>query len=237
AREFTILGRDASDEAMLRANDIVRKMFAYRHDVLKALIADGVKLVVLARGERISDLPEYKKLSDASAIDANARFLDYNAQMKLLAVGEENALSDPAQPLVGGSQVICVMAGAVYEVTAKRPVDSDWDARPRNVWQQYELRVQRLDQRLDRSLEQLYGNVSGKGLWKGTSVHDRASYFVQGVLAYFDAAGQDMPPNDSPHGITTREALRQYDPDLFALLSQTLAYDGHVDWRLRPAAR
>jgi len=67
AREFTVLGRDASDEALLAANDIVRKMFAYRHDVLKALIADGVKLVVLARGERISDLPEYKKLSDPRA--------------------------------------------------------------------------------------------------------------------------------------------------------------------------
>ena len=32
---------------MLKANDTIRKMFAYRHDILKALIADGVKLVVL----------------------------------------------------------------------------------------------------------------------------------------------------------------------------------------------
>jgi hypothetical protein len=237
AREFTIVGRGAGDKAMLRANDIVRKMFAYRHDVLKALIADGVKLVVLAPGERISDLPEYKKLADASAIDATARFLEYHPQLKLLAVGEENILSDPAQPLVGGSQVIRVMASAVYEVTAKRPVDPDWDTRPRNLWQQYELRVQRLDQRLDRTLEQLYAKASAKGLWKGTAVHDRASYFVQGVLAYFDAAGQDMPPNDSPHNIAAREALRQYDPDLFALISQIMAYDGHVDWRLRAAGR
>jgi len=55
------------------------------------------------------------------------------------------------------------------------------------------------------------------------------------VLAYFDAAGQDMPPNDAPHSIATREALRQYDPELFALIAQTMAYDGHVDWRLRSA--
>jgi hypothetical protein len=108
---------------MLAANDIVRKMFAYRHDVLKALMADGVKLVVLGRGERISDLPEYRKLSDRSAVDASARFLEYNPQMKLLAVGEENVLAEAGQARVGGSQVIRVMAQAVYEITAKRPVD------------------------------------------------------------------------------------------------------------------
>ena len=64
AREFTVVGRGASDAAMLRANDVVRKMFAYRHDILKALIADSVKLVVLGRNERIADLPEYKRLAD-----------------------------------------------------------------------------------------------------------------------------------------------------------------------------
>jgi alpha-glucosidase len=89
-----------------------------------------------------------------------------------------------------------------------------------------------VDERLDQSLEQLYKNAAEKGMWKGTAVHDRASYFTEGVLAYFDGVGQEMPPNDAPHGITTREALRQYDPDLFTLINQTMAYDGHVDWRL-----
>src|SRR5262249_53180858 len=37
AREFPVLGRQASAEAMLFANDTIRKMFAYRHDILKAL--------------------------------------------------------------------------------------------------------------------------------------------------------------------------------------------------------
>jgi hypothetical protein len=25
--------------------------------------------------------------------------------------------------------------------------------------------------------------------------------------------------------------LKEYDPDLFALVNETMAYDGHVDWR------
>ena len=54
AREFTVLGsKHVSDEALLKANDTIRKMFAYRHDILKALIADGAKLVVLGRDERM----------------------------------------------------------------------------------------------------------------------------------------------------------------------------------------
>ncbi len=53
------------------------------------------------------------------------------------------------------------------------------------------------------------------------------------MLAYFDAAGQDAAPNDAPHPVATREALRAYDPALFALVNETMAYDGHVDWRYR----
>ena len=43
----------------------------------------------------------------------------------------------------------------------------EWDKRPRNLWQQYELHVQRLDQRLDESLEQLYVKASAKACGKG----------------------------------------------------------------------
>lgn len=147
AREFTVVGNKASDEALLKANDLIRKMFAYRHDILKALIADGVKLVVLGEGERISDLPEYKALSDTKPIDALARYLEYNPQTKILAVGQENVLGNPANPRVGDCQVIRLFANALYQVAATRPVDPNWDNRPGNVWQQYELRLQRIDNR------------------------------------------------------------------------------------------
>ena len=51
--------------------------------------------------------------------------------------------------------------------------------------------------------------------------------------AYFDAAGAALPPNDSDHPIATRETLNQYDPGLFALVEETMAYKGKVDWRYR----
>src|SRR5207302_8586178 len=112
-----------------------------------------------------------------------------------------------------------------------RPVDPNWNNRGREV-QQYELRVKRLDIEFDEKLKQLFDAALAKGLWKGTAaVSDRVEYWAAGVLAYFDATGQQPAPAGAAHPIATREALKEYDPDLFALVNETMAYDGHVDWR------
>jgi alpha-glucosidase len=234
AREFTVLGRNAGDESLLKANDTIRKMFAYRHDLLKALMADGVKLVVLGRNESLSDIPEYQNFESAKNFDPLTRVLDYTPQTKLLVVGEENVLANPKDPLVGDNQIIRAFATALYHVTGTRPVDPNWEKRGRDV-QQYELRVKRLDARFDEQLKELFGKATSAGKWKGTaSVHDHVAYWTQGVLAYFDAGGQDAAPHDASHPITTREALKDYDPGLFALVNETMAYEGRADWRLRP---
>jgi hypothetical protein len=229
AREFNVVGRQASDAALLRANDIIRKMFAYRHDILKALINDGVKLVVLGPKERVADLPEFKSRKDSAVL---TRTLDYDPATKTLVVDEANVMADPDKAWVGGSQVIRVMTRAAYQLVSNRPVDLNWEKRGRNV-QQYELRVKRLDVQFGEKVKGLHAASIGKGRWKGTSVvNGPEHYWVAGVLAYFDAAGQDGPPNDADHPISTRELLRAYDPDLFALVHETMAYGGHVDWRL-----
>ena len=232
AREFPVIGRGASDDALLKVNDTIRKMFAYRHDILKALINDGVKMVVLGRDERLANLPEAKVLAARPGFDALARFLDYSPEAKLLVVPEENVLGDPSAPKVGDNQVIRLMARAAHRVCASRPVDPNWENRGREV-QQYELRVQRLDVRFGESLQRLFGEALAAGKWKGAAaVHDPESYWATGVLAWFDAGGQDGAPADADHPISTRDALRAYDPALFALVRETLAYTGRADWRL-----
>ena len=134
---------------------------------------------------------------------------------------------------MGESLVIREFARALYFVCGTRPVDPNWDNRGRDV-QQYELRVTRLDTRFDEKLKRCFEAAMAKGSWKGTAaVHDRVEYWAEGVVSYFDATGQAAAPNDAAHPITTREALKDYDPDLYALVNETMAYDGHVDWRYR----
>ena len=205
-------------------------MFAYRHDILKAMINAGTRLVVLGPGERISDLPEFR----AARARASIRWLDSSTtarKRRRIVVAEENVLGDPDAPRVGPNQVIRLLARAVHDVAGTRPVDPNWDQRG-NAVQQYELRVTRLDVRFDDRLARLYKAATLGGKWKGTpAARDRREYWATGVLAYFDALGQDSTPPDAAHPISSREALRSYDPDLFALVNETMAYDGHVDWR------
>ena len=175
AREFTVVGREASDEGLLRANDVIRKMFAYRHDVLKALINGGWKVAVIKKGEKIP--------REAATV--------------VVEEGDDLAL-------------VAAMAKTFYEVTGSRPVDPNWNDRGRDV-QQYELRVKRLDETFGRRLKEIQE--------KGGSRMEAGDYWAQGVAKYF-----------SPQ----RERLALTDADLYALVHETMAYEGRPDWRLRP---
>ena len=114
----------------------------------------------------------------------------------------------------------------------RHPVDPNFDKQRSK--QQYELRVKRMDAEFDQKLQMLHDGALTKGLWKGTpAARHRAEYWAAGVEAYFDAAGDGYPPHLADRPITSREALRAYDPDLYALVDETMAYKEHVDWRFR----
>jgi hypothetical protein len=230
AREFPVLGsKHVSDEALLKANDTVRKMFAYRHDVLKAMIEDGARLVVLGRGEKLSDLPELQEARKKPGFD-EVRYLDYTPALKLMVVPEENVLRLPGEPFAGRCMVVSVFARGLHQVTGLRPADPGFEKRRGK--QQYELRVKRLDVEFDKRLQKLFEEAGAKQLWRGTSAgRDRVEYWAAGVEAYFDAAGAGQAPHDADRPVTTREALKAYDPGLYALVDETMAYKGHVDWR------
>ncbi len=230
AREFPIVGsKHAKDEALLKANDTVRKLFAYRHDLLKALIAEGARLVILGRNEKLSDLPELKEERKKATFE-ELRFLEYAPEFKLMVVPEENILAEPGDPFAGKCMVINVFAKAFYRVAGTRPVLPNFDQQRDK--QQYELRVKRLDIEFDQKLTKLYEAAKTKGLWKGTSAaRDRFEYWSAGVEAYFDAAGAGEPPQLADRPITTRESLKVYDLELYALVDETMAYKEHVDWR------
>jgi dipeptidyl aminopeptidase/acylaminoacyl peptidase len=232
AREFPVIGSDrVSDEALLRANDTVRKMFAYRHDILKALINDGARLVVLGRAEKLSDLPELKGAAAKAGFDG-ARYLDYSADRKLMVVPEENVLGLPGDPFPGRCAVVAAFARGLYTVTASRPVDPEFDRRRDK--QQYELRVKRLDVEFGERVKGLHEAAVKQDLWKGTTAaRGRADYWAAGVEAYFDASGTGPAPTGADHPVATREALRQYDPGLFQIVEETMAYKGHPDWRVK----
>jgi hypothetical protein len=241
AREFPIVSTaKVSDEALLKANDTIRKMFAYRHDLLKVLINDGGKLVVLGKGEKLTDLPELKGDADLAAA-APSRSLDYSADKKIVVVPEENILAGPADPMAGANLVIPLMAKAVHTMTSTREALANAGAgrgtqqyEQRLVWNKGSEPIKRLDVEFDLRLRKLFDDAVAKDLWKGTPAgRDKADYWATGVQAYFDAAGRAYPPNGSSRPITTREELKAYDPELFKLVDETMLYDNRQDWRYK----
>jgi hypothetical protein len=229
AREFVVLGSmQVSDKALLKANDTIRKMFAYRHDILKAMIAEGVRLVVLGSKEKLSDLPEFCEAAKKPGFD-ELRCHDYTPGISLLVVPEENVLHAPQEPFAGKALVVSTFARGLYHVCGKRSVETGLAKGPK---QQYELHVKRLDIEFDKQLSKLYDAAHGVKLWRGTSAdRDRVEYWTAGVEAYFDAAGAGFPPEGAAFPITTREALKGHDAGLHALVEETMAYKGHLDWR------
>jgi hypothetical protein len=182
---------------------------------------------VLGKDERLADLPEFRSTASPELL----RFQEYSPETKLIVVDEQNVIGDISDPLVGDAQIIRLFAKAAYEVCGSRAVDPSWDKRGREV-QQYELRVTRLDVRFKEALEKLFTKAQSQKLWRGTgALRSPSEYWGRGVLAYFDAAGQGHAPENSAHPITKREGLRQYDPGLYSLVEETMAYTGHVDWR------
>jgi hypothetical protein len=92
--------------------------------------------------------------------------------------------------------------------------------------------VKRLDSDFDRAVTDLFDMAKAASKWKGTSaLADKFAYWSAGVLAYFDALGQDDAPNDFATPINTREKLKEYDPEFFAFVNTTMAYETKVDWR------
>ena len=207
-------------------------MFAYRHDILKAMIADGARLVVLGRKEKLSDLPEFKESRNQAGFD-EVRYLDYTPALKLLVVPEENVLGLSGDPFAGECMVVSVFAKALYRVAGLRPSIADFDRQR--------------EQAAVRTARETPGYrvrpPAGEALRRGAAARDsgrarraaqsRSEYWAAGVEAYFDATGAGHPPALADRPITTREALKAYDPGLYALVEETMAYTGHIDWRFK----
>lgn len=230
AREFIVVGRSATDEQLLQANRTIRHMFAYRHDVLKTLIGRNVRLIVLGEHEVISDLPDWPKLK-AAGTDPGSRFVPFHASTNVMVI-DGNALTQaPALRNAVGNPVIHAMTDAFYQLTADRPEDANWENRGYNV-QQYELNVERLDERFGNRVRKLWSDARSQGLWSGTPASsNERDYLSAGVLAYFDAGGTLLKPADYHGAVIDRATLKQYDPELYSLVHQLMAYENRVDWR------
>jgi len=214
----------ANDEAMLRANQMIRDMFTYRHDILKKMIDDGLRVVILADGENINVVPECAVLSTTE------RCLKIDKPEFRIVIGQDYILMPEK---CGENMLVREFARAIVTNVANRPVDPNFEKLNPNEKQQYELYgVVRVDERFGKQLEELYKKAMDKGLWKAAPADaSAADYFAEGVQSWFDCNGKVT--DEKGRTINTRDELKKYDPELADFIADTFKHTQRegFDWR------
>ena len=220
-RSLPILGSSkVSDDALLKTNELIRNMFTYRHDILKAMIDQDLRVVVLADGENVTDLPECRSL------EVKGQIFSCSKKLPRLVIGQDYVLNPEK---FGDNVLVKEFAKAIVNMVATRPEDPNFEKTTRNK-QQYELYgVVRVDERFMKKLVDLYNNAQNKGLMKKTAANmNPIEYFAEGVQSWFDSNAK----NDLSD-IKTRSDLQSQDPDLAAFLADTFKHTQRegFDWR------
>lgn len=196
--------------ALLEAAEIVRQMVAHRPALLRAIADARVRLAIMAPGEFTTDIPEHRDLRPREYWDQRARGLGANQQTRTVSCGEENLLGYAGDPYSTENILIHEFGHVLHEI-ALAAIDPEFDRRLQKAW--------------DAAI--------AAGLWKGKypSVN-RMEYWAEGVQSWFDTNRENDPDHNA---VNTRAELKDYDPELAALLAEIL---GDGTWRyVRPAER
>lgn len=226
-RGFPILGtNNVSDKAMLEADRIVRNMFRYRHDVLKAIIDANVQIAVIAPGQSLKDVPHVKKIRRKWFVNEEGSPTK-QSQLFRFSTAESNLLESPGNPAPGENLLIRDMALLMYYITGLREIDPEYDNR--RYVQQYEKGLERIDRRFDEKVKKLYRKARRQNLWTNTiAMKNRFDYFTEGVQSFFNA-NNIIASGNKP--VNTREQLQAYDPDMALLIGDIFKHPERVDWR------
>ena len=240
-RGFSILGSNkVSDKAMLEADRIVRNMFRYRHDILKAIIDANVQLAVIAPGQSPKEVPYVKRIRRKWFVKKEGSPAKQTPLFRL-STDESNLLRLTGNPAPGENLLIHDMALLMYYIAGLRETDPEYDKR--RYVQQYEKGLERVDCRFDEKVGKLYRNAKKKNLWAGTpAVKNRFNYFAEAVQSFFNAnqivtLDAESPAFGRNHPVNTRQQLQAYDPDIALFVGDIFKHPERVDWRYsKPSA-
>jgi len=189
-----ILSSDkVSDKALVEAAYLIRQMLSEREDVLKEMVKNRVRFVVMAPTEMTTDVPEQRNMTPKDYWDRRARGLGG----RITSCGEENLLNLKGDRYRNENILIHEFSHAIHRYG-----------------------LGRLDAKFDGRLRDTYKAALDKGLWKDTyAASNHSEYWAEGVQSYFDC---NSPPNRGVHNDkNTREKLKEYDPRLFELIDES----------------
>ena len=209
------------EAALLVARDIVIHMLAKRPDLREAMVDRKMRVIVMARSESTTDLPEQKdwkkpgpedrrltrderehyeerigRITDKEYWDRRARGMGGNPT----SCAEENLLGYPGTRYFGENILVHEFAHGTMDIG-----------------------IRRADPELFRRIRDAYTAAMDKGLWKGHYASTNANeYWAEGTQTWF---WSNYEYKDGETTVMTPDDLKGYDPTLYDLLSQV--YSDH----------
>lgn len=192
-----------SDEALLKACDIISLMLAKRPDVKAHMVKKGCHVMVIGKDEETCDLPEFAHICNC---EDSIKYWNWRARgfggapedEFSSSCGEENLLALPQDKYVGENILIHEFAHLIHTVGIVG-VEPDFNER----------------------LEALRQNAIRKGLWKKTyAVSNKEEYFAECVQSFFNCNRYAEPANGVHNWVNRRTKLKTYDPDMYRLLQE-----------------
>ncbi len=192
-----------SDEALLKACDIISLMLAKRPDVKAHMVKKGCHVMIIGKDEETCDLPEFAHICNC---EDSIKYWNWRARgfggapedEFSSSCGEENLLALPQDKYVGENILIHEFAHLIHTVGIVG-VEPDFNER----------------------LEALRQNAIRKGLWEKTyAVSNKEEYFAECVQSFFNCNRYAEPANGVHNWVNRRTKLKMYDPDMYRLLQE-----------------
>ena len=192
-----------SDEALLKACDIISLMLAKRPDVKAHMVKKGCHVMIIGKDEETCDLPEFAHICNC---EDSIKYWNWRARgfggapedEFSSSCGEENLLALPQDKYIGENILIHEFAHLIHTVGIVG-VEPDFNER----------------------LEALRQNAIRKGLWEKTyAVSNKEEYFAECVQSFFNCNRYAEPANGVHNWVNRRTKLKTYDPDMYRLLQE-----------------
>jgi len=189
------------DSAFVAAHRTLYAMTSMlRPEILQTMIKSNARVAIMGRYEGTTDLPEHRYLVNDTTLnwDLRARGLGGTIEEPLTSCAEENILAYQIDKYHAEDILIHEFAHAIHLIGIIQ-VDTAFNTR----------------------LQALYEKAKASGILDNTyRITDKEEYFAEAVQDWFNV-NAEMPHADGKHNwCNTREELKEYDPDLYQLLSE-----------------
>lgn len=211
------------DSTLQVARELIDGMLAERPDLRRSMVADGVRVGVMAIDESTTDLPEQRHWKKPAPDDPRLTPCERKHYDRIAAMSDREYWDSRARGM-----------GGRYTTGAEENLRGIPDTRyfGENILV-HELAhavlyaVQRTDPALYRRVEEAYRNAMEAGLWRGDyAAVTVQEYWAEGTQFWFNSnklsKGEDRE-------VLSADDLRAYDPALYAVLGEVYSHRQRLD--------